>query len=123
MVRATGSRLRQGFVGQTAAVDLAGLRFRAVYIRLRCLYDVHGGCIRWGHILRTTVVIDDELMARLLAVGGFRTKREAIVTAMEDFVRRRERESFVELRGAIAFEDDHLGRLDSLEGSEDGEPS
>lgn len=71
--------------------------------------------------MRTTVVIEDALMARLIEIGGFQTKRDAIAAAMEEFVRRRERESFTDLRGAIAFEDDHLDRLDTLETGERGE--
>jgi Arc/MetJ family transcription regulator len=68
--------------------------------------------------MRTTVHIDDDLMDRIVQVGGFKTKREAIITAMEEYVRRRDRETFAELRGTIAFEDDHLDRIDALERGE-----
>jgi len=65
--------------------------------------------------MRTTVVIDDGLMERVKRVGGFRTKHDAIVTALTEFLRRREQEALRAMHGQVEFEAGHLERLDALE--------
>jgi Arc/MetJ family transcription regulator len=65
--------------------------------------------------MRTTVVIDDGLMERVTRAGGFRTKHEAIVTALTEFLRRRDQEALRAMRGQVEFEEGHLERLDALE--------
>jgi len=39
--------------------------------------------------MRTTIDIPDELMAQAMAVSGCRTKREAVVEALNELVRRK----------------------------------
>lgn len=68
--------------------------------------------------MRTTVVIDQELLDRLVEVGHFRTRKEAICTAVAEFVRRKEREALLEMAGQIEFLPDHLHTLHSLEDDE-----
>lgn len=63
--------------------------------------------------MRTTVIVDEELLAHAVRAGGFKTKRDAIVTALEEFVSRRERAQLLDLVGTLEFEDGHLARLDA----------
>lgn len=65
--------------------------------------------------MRTTVVLDDELLQRLQEVGRFSTRREAIRTAIEEYVARRERKALSEMAGSVEFHDDHLHIIDRLE--------
>lgn len=65
--------------------------------------------------MRTTVILDDDLLAQAIDIGGFKTKRDAIVTALEEFVRRRQRAQLLDLVGDIEFEEGHLERLDALD--------
>lgn len=70
--------------------------------------------------MRTSLIIDDALMERLIEAGGFRTRSEAIVTAVREYVERIERNRLAELRGRIEFEEGHLSRLGDLEREELG---
>jgi metal-responsive CopG/Arc/MetJ family transcriptional regulator len=65
--------------------------------------------------MRTTVVLDEALLDRLVKAGRFRTRREAIQAAIEEYVARREREALAEMGGTVEFCDDHLHILDELE--------
>lgn len=65
--------------------------------------------------MRTTVVLDEELLERLRKVGGFRTRREAIATAIEEYVARKEREALAKMAGSVEFHEDHLHVVDELE--------
>ncbi|RLC72194.1 MAG: type II toxin-antitoxin system VapB family antitoxin [Chloroflexi bacterium] len=68
--------------------------------------------------MRTTIVVDEGLLAELLAVGGFRSRSEAINKAIEEYVSRRKREGVLELKGKIRFEEGHLKRLEEAEKGE-----
>jgi Arc/MetJ family transcription regulator len=63
--------------------------------------------------MRTTVILDDGLLAQAVKAGGFKTKRDAIVTALQEFVARRERTRLLDLVGTVEFEPGHLQRLDA----------
>lgn len=57
-------------------------------------------------MMRTNVVIDDELMRATLEFSGAKTKREAVETAMRQFVQIRAQEQLRELRGTVVWEGD-----------------
>ena len=65
--------------------------------------------------MRTTVVLDENLLQRLQEVGRFRTRREAIRTAIEEYVARRERRALSEMAGTVEFHENHLHIIDRLE--------
>lgn len=65
--------------------------------------------------MRTTVVLEEALLERLQAVGRFRTRKEAIRTAIEEFVARKEREALAEMAGQVQFHDGHLHIIDESE--------
>jgi len=68
--------------------------------------------------MRTTLVIEDELLARLKAVGQFRSRKEAVEAAILEFVTRRERLALAAMKGKVEFFPDHLHVLDILEEEE-----
>jgi Arc/MetJ family transcription regulator len=68
--------------------------------------------------MRTTVVIDELLLKKLIKIGGFKTMREAIQAAMERFIENAEREELVKMAGSVEFEKNHLHTLRKLEKEE-----
>jgi len=63
-------------------------------------------------MMRTNVVIDNELMERALKVGGFRTKRSAIEAGLRLLVQMEGQRKLKKLRGKIRWE----GNLDEMRG-------
>lgn len=54
--------------------------------------------------MRTTIVLDDALIAKALALTGARTKSEVVQLALEELVRsRRNRRNLADLAGRIRF--------------------
>lgn len=68
--------------------------------------------------MRTTIVIDEQLLKKLLEIGGFSTKKEAIRTAIERFIEQAERQKLVDMAGSVEFESGHLPKLVKLEDEE-----
>jgi len=56
--------------------------------------------------MRATLNIPDELIDEVQRLSGQKTKTGAIVTAMEDFVRRKKMEDLLALRGKISIDYD-----------------
>ena len=57
-------------------------------------------------VMPTNLQIDDSLLAKAQQVGGFRTKKETVNNALEEFVRRRQQKDIASLFGAIDFAPD-----------------
>ncbi len=51
--------------------------------------------------MRTNIDIDDKLMAQAMKFTKAKTKKEAVVIALEDIVRRHKQLGILELRGKI----------------------
>jgi Arc/MetJ family transcription regulator len=58
--------------------------------------------------MRTTIVIDDELLARAQLLSGAPTKRATVEYALRELVGRSERRKVLELRGRVEWEGDLL---------------
>lgn len=56
--------------------------------------------------MRTNIVIDDELMARVMKATGIRTKREAVELALKALLRLKQQESIRDFRGKLDWEGD-----------------
>ena len=56
--------------------------------------------------MRATLNIPDELIDEVQRLSGQKTKTQAIVTVMEDYVRRKKMENLLALRGKINIEYD-----------------
>jgi hypothetical protein len=59
--------------------------------------------------MRATLNIPDELIHEVQRLSGQKTKTQAIVTVMEEYVRRRKREDLLALRGKITIDYDWEG--------------
>jgi Arc/MetJ family transcription regulator len=57
-------------------------------------------------IMRTNIVIDDELMARVLEVTGIKTKRKAVEEGLKTLIRMAEQQEILKYRGKIKWEGD-----------------
>lgn len=56
--------------------------------------------------MRATLNIPDELICEVQRLSGEKTKTQAIVTALEEYVRRKKMEDLLDLRGKISIEYD-----------------
>ena len=57
-------------------------------------------------IMRTNIVLDDQLVDEALQVTGARTKKEVVHLALQELVRSRKKKSLADLAGKIRFRDD-----------------
>jgi Arc/MetJ family transcription regulator len=55
--------------------------------------------------MRMTMNLPDELLAEAMKDSGGATKTAVIVSALEDYVRRKKREELISLKGKIVFAD------------------
>ena len=56
--------------------------------------------------MRTTINIDDEVMKAVMQETKAATRTEAVRQALEDFVRRRNAEAIIALKGKVKFDVD-----------------
>ncbi len=54
--------------------------------------------------MRTNIVIDDRLMEEALKLSRYKTKKELIHKALEEFIQNRKRRDLRELKGKIKFD-------------------
>ena len=57
-------------------------------------------------IMRTNIVIDDELMKEVLKLTGLKTKREAVEQGLKTLVRLKRQEQIRKYRGKLQWEGD-----------------
>jgi len=57
--------------------------------------------------MATNLKIDDKLLADALKLGGFKTKKEAVNKALEEFVQHKRRLQVLEMEGKIEYFDDY----------------
>jgi Arc/MetJ family transcription regulator len=55
--------------------------------------------------MRTNIVIDDKLMADVMAGGGFKTKREAVEEGLRMLKRRKAYDALLAARGTLHWDD------------------
>ncbi len=53
--------------------------------------------------MRTSIVLDDELIRKALAATGARTKSEVVHLALQELVRSRTRKNLADLAGRVRF--------------------
>ena len=56
--------------------------------------------------MRTNIVIDDELMERVLKLTGIKTKREAVEQGLRTLIRLKQQERLRDYRGKLQWEGD-----------------
>ena len=57
--------------------------------------------------MATNLAINDDLLEKALELGGFRSKKDTVNAALEEFIRRRKVEDIINLFGKIEFEPDY----------------
>jgi len=57
--------------------------------------------------MATNLALDDELLNEALKLGGLKTKRETVNTALAEFVQRRRASEIIELFGTVPYDDDY----------------
>jgi len=53
--------------------------------------------------MRTTLDLPRDLVAKVRRLSNAKTKREAVMTAMEEYVRQREQQEFLDLLGTFRY--------------------
>jgi hypothetical protein len=56
--------------------------------------------------MKTTLNLPDDLIKKTMKISGSRTKTAAIVTAMEEYIRRKKLEEIIGMEGKLDFTDD-----------------
>jgi Arc/MetJ family transcription regulator len=56
-----------------------------------------------GAVMRTNIVIDDDLLNEAFSVSNARTKKDLIHEALTEFIRIKKRKDMTELAGSIEF--------------------
>lgn len=51
--------------------------------------------------MRTTLVIDDELLSEARSLSGARTKKDTVEAALQEFIRRRKAKQLLGLEGKV----------------------
>lgn len=54
-------------------------------------------------MMRTNIVIDDELLNEAFSVSDAKTKKDLIHEALKEFIRLKKRKDLVDLAGAVRF--------------------
>ena len=57
--------------------------------------------------MATNLAINDQLLTDALEIGGFRTKKDTVNAALEEFIQRRKSEDLIDLFGKIEFEENY----------------
>ncbi|MGB0909750.1 MAG: type II toxin-antitoxin system VapB family antitoxin [Nitrospirales bacterium] len=54
----------------------------------------------------TNLAIEDALVEKALKAGGFRTKKETVTKALEEFIQRRQQRKVIRSMGTIEFREE-----------------
>ena len=57
--------------------------------------------------MRTNLVLDDEMVAKAMALSGITTKRAVVHEALKEYVAVRSRKNLMDIKGKIQFLDDY----------------
>jgi hypothetical protein len=57
--------------------------------------------------MATNLAINETLLDKALELGGFRSKKDTVNAALEEFIRRRKAEDVIDLFGKIEYESDY----------------
>ena len=57
--------------------------------------------------MATNLSINETLLDKALELGGFRSKKDTVNAALEEFIRRRKAEDVINLFGKIEYESDY----------------
>ena len=55
----------------------------------------------------TNLALDDTLLVQALTIGGFKSKKDTVNTALREFVERRKQKEIIGLFGNLPFDEDY----------------
>lgn len=70
------------------------------------VYNVYYYTPILGPMMRTNVVLDDDLVEEAFALTGVRTKRELVRLALEELIRARKKKNLFDLAGKLELRED-----------------
>ena len=68
---------------------------------MRCVYFTQ------GNQMATNLALDDSLILQVQKIGGFKTKKEAVTTALKDYVKKMNQVKIIRNFGKIDFHKDY----------------
>lgn len=57
--------------------------------------------------MATNLAINDQLLNTALEIGGFRSKKDTVTAALDEFIQRRKAEGVIQLFGTIDFDENY----------------
>ena len=57
--------------------------------------------------MATNLAINDDLLNIALKLGGYRSKKDTVNAALEEFIRRRKGEEVIDLFGTVQYSEDY----------------
>jgi len=57
--------------------------------------------------MATNLAINDQLLTNALELGGYRSKKDTVNAALEEFIQRRKSEDVIDLFGKVEFDDNY----------------
>lgn len=64
--------------------------------------------------MATNLALDPKLVADAVAVGGHKTKKQAVTAALEDYIRYRKQLAIIELFGTVDYDEDYDIRAERI---------
>jgi Arc/MetJ family transcription regulator len=61
----------------------------------------------YGDLMRTNIVLDDDLVAEASRLSGIKTKKDLVHEALRVFIASKKRKNLLDLRGKIEFAPDY----------------
>ena len=56
--------------------------------------------------MASNLALDDKLLTKALRIGGFKTKKQTVTVAIQEFIERREQRTILDAMGTFDFRDD-----------------
>lgn len=57
--------------------------------------------------MATNLALDDKLIVQAVKVGGHKTKKEAVTTALKEYIAHRKQLDVIKLFGSVTFSEDY----------------
>ena len=62
----------------------------------------------WRFVMATNLAISETLLeTAAYKIGGYRSKKETVNTALKEFIQRRQSEEFIQMFGQIEYDSDY----------------
>jgi hypothetical protein len=62
---------------------------------------------RKGHAMATNLALDDQIIIEAQKIGGHRTKKEAVMVALKEYIAHKKQLKIIDLFGTIDFSENY----------------